>query len=445
LVAGLMLLVSVVGAEEPQSLTLKTAREIALKNHPRITQAELEALAAKQVVTEIRAGSLPNLAFDATAVGTGNRNNTRLAAGHGLSNSAIYERNAEGLTLTQLITDFGRTQHLLNSSRLQSRAQQETTQAMREAILLQADVAYFAALKAQSVLAVARQTLATCKLLLDQVTALAQNKLRSDLDLSFAKVTYEEGRLLVAKAETDLKAAFTALGTWLGDRVQRTYQLIEEPTPVPGITEPDNMIDTALARRPDLARLRLEHEATVQFAQAQKALRYPTISAFGSGGFIPVRDESHLNDRYAAAGVNLSGPLFDGGLNAAKQSEAEYRSQAAEEKLRDAENTAINDVRTASLNTNYAVERLDLTQKLFDNARQAFNLAQACYKVGSTAIIELSQAQLSQTTAEIAHTGAKYDYQIQRAILDFQTGTMRWPGTAFRPKPELFIITLCKV
>ncbi len=100
--------------------------------------------------------------------------------------------------------------------------------------------------------------------------------------------------------------------------------------------------------------MRLERDAASQYAQAQRALNYPTISAFGAGGYIPVRDTAHFEDRYAAAGVNLSLPIFDAGLNTAKHTEAELRSQAASERLRDAENTVIQDVRNASLNVNYA-------------------------------------------------------------------------------------------
>ncbi len=411
-----------VRGQEAHMLTLKEAQEITLRSHPRITEAELETLASRQVVTEVRSAYLPTLTFNATAVGAG-ESNTRMAAG-GLSNSQIFDRNAEGVAFTQMITDFGRTAHLLNSSRLESRAQGANAEATREEILLQVDVAFFAALRAQSVLAVARQTLDTRKLLLDQVQALAQNKLRSDLDLSFAQVAYEEGKLLVAKAENDLDEAFNVLSTLLGDREQRSYRLIEEPAAAPTPVDSPALIDLALSKRPDLSRLRFEWDAAVQYAKAQQALNYPTINAFGGGGIIPVRDSSRFDSHYGAAGVNLSLPVFDGGLNAAKRSEAELRSQAAEAKLRDAENNAIHDVRTATLNTNYAFERLDLTQKLFDNASQAFNLAEARYKLGSSSIVELSQSQLEKTQAEIDYTSAKYEYQIQRAILNFQAGSM---------------------
>ncbi len=409
-----------VRAEETHSLTLKEAQEITLRNHPRISETELEALATEQIVTQVRAGFLPSVTLNATAVDAF-ESNTRLAAGS-LNNPSVFDREAEGLTVTQMLTDFGRTAHLLSSSRLYSRAQNANAEATREEILLQVDVAFFTALKAQSVLDVARQTLETRKLLLDQVTALATNKLRSELDLSFSQVAYEEGNLLVAKAQNDLDEAFAVLSTLLGDREKRAYRLIEEPVSNTATVDTTSLIDVALSRRPDLARLRLERDGAAQYAKAQKALSYPTINAFGSGGLIPVRDTAHFDDRYAAAGVNLSLPIFDGGLNSAKRSEAELRAQAAGEKLRDAENTAIHEVRAAGLNVNYAWERLDLTQKLFDNASHAYELADARYKLGSSSIVELSQAQLSKTEAEIAHTSAKYEYEIQRAMLNFEIG-----------------------
>jgi outer membrane protein len=407
-------------AEELQPLTLVEARNIALRNHPKISVAELQALASKQVITQVRAGLLPNVEFDATAVGHGSAN-TRIAAG-GLANPSIYQREADGVMVTQLLTDFGRTPHLLNSSRLTSRAAAANTEATKEEIVLQADEAFFNALKAQSVLDVARKTMETRKVMLDQITALATNKLRSELDLMFAAVTYEEGQLLVAQAEKDVEQAFNALSTVLGDRQRRTYRLIEETRPAPKTIDLTGLVDTALSQRPDLARLRLDRDAALQFARAQKALNYPTVMAFGAGGLIPIRDTAHFEDRYAAAGIDLSFPVFDAGLNAAKASEAEFRAQAAAEALRDTENIAIQNVRDAGLNVNYAYERYDLTEKLFENAKEALDLAQARYQVGSSSIVELTQAQLNETSAEIAHISALYDYDIQRSVLNFQIG-----------------------
>jgi outer membrane protein len=52
-------------------------------------------------------------------------------------------------------------------------------------------------------------------------------------------------------------------------------------------------------------------------------------------------------------------------------------------------------------------------------------LAQVRYNVGSSSIVELNDAQLGATSAQIGEVTARYDELIQQAILDYQTGTIR--------------------
>lgn len=403
-------------------LTLEEARAIALKQHPRISVADLQALAARQVVTQARSAYYPSVAFNATAAGT-SQENTRIAAG-GLNNPAIYEREADGLIFTQLITDFGRTSHLSKSAQFHARAAEQNAQATREQILVGVDVAFSSVIKAQAVLQVAQQTLDTRDLLFKQVSILASNKIKSELDVSFARVARGEARLLVAQAQNDLKAAFTTLSTLLGYRDEQDFQLVPGAMPTNSPPDAGSLVGTALAQRPDLERLRSEREAANQFAKAEKALRYPTLNAFGSGGLIPLRDPA-LQDDYAAAGINLNIPLFTGGLISARQREAELKARAAEENLRDAEDEVIRQVRVAGLNAQYAFDRLGLTQQLQLNAQKAYDLAQARYQNNSSSVVELSQAQLALTQAQIEHTSARYDYQIRRALLDYEIGATR--------------------
>ena len=49
-------------------------------------------------------------------------------------------------------------------------------------------------------------------------------------------------------------------------------------------------------------------------------------------------------------------------------------------------------------------------------------LAQARYQTGISSIVELSEAQLNLTSAQIADTGARYNVLIQQANLNYQTG-----------------------
>jgi outer membrane protein len=62
---------------------------------------------------------------------------------------------------------------------------------------------------------------------------------------------------------------------------------------------------------------------------------------------------------------------------------------------------------------------------LVRNAAEAYDLAQARYQIGSSSIVELSQAQLSLTAAQIADANARYNVLIQQAGLNYQVGARR--------------------
>jgi outer membrane protein len=410
-------------AEGLPPLTLQEAHETALRNHPLISVADLKALAAQQVTRQVRSAFFPNLSGNVVAVGTAG-DNTRLAAIGALNNPSIFERNAEGLVISQLITDFGRTANLTGSARLQAEAAANNAQATREQILLAVDGAFFSSLQAQSVTRVARQTVSTRQVFLDQVSALATNKLRSELDVSFARVNVEEANLLLSKAQNDLQASFAQLSALLGRREPKSYQLAEQPLPPEVSTNVSEFVQQALAARPDLVALRKQRDGAIDFARAERAARYPVISAVGSAGVVPIHDPQ-LPDNYAAAGLIMTMPLFAGGYYNARQHAAELQAQAVEASLRDLENNVVRDVRVAWLNAQNAFERYRITSHLLQNARQSYDLANARYKNGISSIVEFNQAELNLISAEISLANTQYEYLIRRSALSFELGALR--------------------
>jgi outer membrane protein len=413
-------------AEETNTLpvlTLAGAEKLALQNHPQIAAANYRVLASQEAVKEARAGFYPNANLFADAVGA-NSEDARILAG-GINNPSVYDRAAGGLAVSQLITDFGHTANLAASSKFQAQAENQNANTTREQVLLQVETDYFGALAAQAVLGVAKQTFDTRQLLLDQVTALATNKLRSELDVSFAQVALEEGRLLVQKAGNNADAAMASLSTALGENELHEFQLVEQQLPLNQVTNNiSDLIETALSARPELLSLRDEQNAAERFAKSERDARLPTVSAFGAAGASPTHD-SHLPDDYAVGGIQLSLPLFAGGLYTARQHEAELKAQADAEMLRDVEDNVIRDVRIAWLNLSDATAQLRTTRELVAHANEAYELADARYKNGISSIVELSQAQLSLTSAQIDDINTRYNVLLQQVNLDYQTGTLR--------------------
>jgi outer membrane protein len=408
-------------AQTPQLLSLHDAEQIAVQNHPLVQAAQDIAEAAKQQVREVRSNYYPTAFGSLTGVEA--ETNSRITAG-GLNNPIILDRYANGVTVSQLVTDFGRTHELSKSSGLHAQAQEQNVATSRAEVLVQVDEAYFDALKAQAVLQVAQQTVQERQVVADQISALASNQLKSDLDVTFAQVDLSQGQLLLIQAQNNLQASFADLSAALGYPDQRTFTLVEEPLPGAPPSDLQQMINDALQNRPELVAERLNVESAGSYATAERDLFLPTISAAGAAGLTPFR-QAGLDSRYAAAGFNVNIPIFNGHSFGARLSEAKYRAQAEGQNLRDLQNRIARDVRTAWLSANSAFQRLSVTAQLLAQTTQALDLAQARYQLGLSSIVELTQAQLNLTQAQIEQASAKYDYQTQLQVLKYQIGNLR--------------------
>ena len=406
--------------QQPMHLTLAEAERLAIQNNPQFSAAKYTAAAAYQVPTQYKAAFQPNMSGSLTGVGADN--GSRLAAG-ALNNPVVYNRLGSGLIVGQLITDFGRTSNLVGMTKLRAAAQDQATETTRADILLATSGAYFAVLRAQAVMHVADQTVSARQDVVDQVTALAESKIKSALDVSFANVNLSEAKLLQVQAQNDLKAAEAQLATAMGLPGEAGFVLAEEPMLTPLPDRVDDLIREAIQDRPELKDLRLQQSAQERFARAEHALYYPSLGVLGTAGFAPEAYQT-IPSRYGAIGLNVTIPIFNGGLFKARQAEAELKAKAATEFIGDLENRINRDVRVAWLNATTAYDRMALTRQLLDQAQLAMDLAQNRYDLGLGSIVELSQAQLNLTSAQIANTSAKYDYQARRIAVDYEVGAL---------------------
>jgi outer membrane protein len=244
------------------------------------------------------------------------------------------------------------------------------------------------------------------------------------LDVSFANVDLAQAQLLLVQAQNDVQASYAALADALGYSDRRTFQLVEAENPTGPPMDETAAIQQALRDRPELIGQRLEVSSAQSYVTAERDLWLPTITAVGVAGLTPVH-QTELAPRYAAGGFNVNIPLFNGHLYGALRGEADAQARAQEQYLRVEQNGVVRDVQRAWLDANSGYQRLGLTNQLLEQASKALELAQARYKLGLSSIIELSQAQLNQTQAEIAQASARYDYQAELAALAFQSGQVR--------------------
>lgn len=406
-------------------LTLQEAEALAIQNHPQIQAAQHEINYANQQIVVNRSAYYPTVTGELT--GSQGNDQSRIGAGD-LSASRLFDRFGQGVIVRQLITDSGRTANLIASSRLEAQATTQNSQATRYDVLLQVTRAYFDVLRAQAVVKVAEQTVGARQLLADQVTELGRNNLRSQLDVSFADVNVSEAKLLLLRAQDGVQGALAELGRAMGSDQPANYQLADEPLPAGPAVAADPLVAQALGNRPELAGLRYSRDAAYRFAEAEKDLSRPTVSAIALGGFVPFINApatAPIPSEYEGLAANVSIPVFNGHLFSARREAARQHAMESDERLRDEQQRISRDVRVAWAGANDAFQRIDVTAQFLRQAALALDLAQGRYNLGLSSIVELTQAQLNLTQAEIENLNAKYDYQTQYSTLQYTIGLLR--------------------
>jgi outer membrane protein len=398
------------------TLALAQAEAIALKNNPQITIGRLRALVAQQFVREARSALMPNAYASLTAVAA--NPGSRLTAGF-LNNPTLYPRAAAGASVTQLVTDFGRTTNLLSSSEYGAKAEDQNAAATRADILLVVDQAFYNSLETKALVTVAHETVHARQTLVDKIQALTNAKLKSDIDLSFSNVELARAKLLLLEAQNNYEASLAALSAILGYSDEQNFQLVEETSPAnPPAADVAPLIQQALQQRPEIKALQFEVESAQKFGSAEHGLWRPTVNALGVVGQAPVRDD-HIPSWYGAVGVNINIPVFNGFLYNARAQAADLQTEVNRQKLLDTRNNLARDVRNAWQDSCRAFERLSVTQQLREQASLALDLAQARYNLGLGSIVEFTQAELQKTDADIQGTDAKYQYRLTQIVLAF--------------------------
>jgi outer membrane protein len=428
-IALLVMLVGVTslifGQAPVQQLSLRDAEALAVKNHPQVLASQAIYQRANQIIIQARSAYYPALNGEVT--GAQANLNSRMGAGV-LNDPRLFNHFGSGLSLSQLITDSGRTQNLVANAKLQAQASREDYRATRYDVILGADQAYYEVLLAQQLVKVAQKTVATRQVVVDQVTQLFKNQLKSQIDQSFAEVNLTDAKLMLLRAQDRLAAAYASLAQALGTQQAVEYQLTEEPMPPAPPASPESLLQQAFQNRPELASLRLQESADQKFVYAERDLKRPTVSLTAVGGALPYINPGNANADipagYEAAAVNVQIPVFNGHLFSARRQAAEYQLQATNQRVRDLQNRIASDVRTNFERAKTSFQAIGATEELVKQANLALDLAQGRYNLGLASIVELTQAQLGQTQAEVENVNARYEYQEAYSALQYTLGSL---------------------
>ncbi len=406
------------------TLTLAQAQKMALTYHPQIKAMQLDTAAAQEAIDIARAAYAPQVL--GSAVSAVAPPGTRVASYlGGLNDPTILQRTSGGVLVSQYVTDFGRTAAIVRTYEQAERAEAERGRLTQLTVLLDATQAYFEVLRANALLRVALQTVAERDTLLRQVGALQRAGLRSTLDVAIAQRDATGAQQLVVEARARRRDAMATFSDALGSPVELDYTLVDvrKLPALPKSVGP--LIDEMLANNPELAAMRSQAASAQSNAVAAEKAMSPTVTAYGYLGGTPLRDAvEQINEAYEAAGVNMIIPIANGGALKAAARAANDEAIAATASEQDVENTLLRDTRTAYDDVSAARSNIDVTNQMVQTAQTSYTLTAARYRIGLSSIVDLSEAQLALTQAQLAQANAIYDYIEQGAALEFVTGVL---------------------
>jgi len=242
-----------------------------------------------------------------------------------------------------------------------------------------------------------------------------------------------QARTELARAQGDLISAQSAveqakagLRNVLALPQSTSIALMDGPAPEMPEGELPDLIDRALANRPEIAAC----ESAVRIARLNVELNrrehWPTIALTGeysrqsAGGLGGTAESWQI-------GVVAEKPILDGGAKAARVESAHAHLRSAELELQRTREQAALEVVQSFLAVQEAAERIETAQQGVVEARERRRMAQIRYREGIAAGIEVIDADTALAAAEASLVNAEYDHQLAVTRLRAAMGVMAPP------------------
>jgi outer membrane protein TolC len=422
-------------------LSLAAALDIALQQNSAIRKSQADLEAAQGIVVQTRAIALPRLAVSGAYSANEESAVDRFDANGGGPPSAnafdfADQRWSADIRLIQSIYEGGRIQSALRIARLTREQALLNHQTVIADALRDVRVAYYGVLMAQQQIAVQEASSKLLQQELDEMTKRFQAGTVPRFNVLRAEVEVANARPRLIRARNTFRTSKDNLAQLLGENIPSgTDELPLQLTDRLETSAQDIALDWAIAqafeRRTELAALRKAEALRGENIVNAKSGYKPSVQVFAGYGSKSSQFSTELTDELHGweAGAQLSWNIFDGFLTKGRVQEAEALHRRSREEIADVMRRVELEVRTSYSAFIEAREVLASQDKVQESAEEALRLAIARVEAGSSAQLEVLNAQTALTEARTTQVQARHDYAVAQARLDRAVGQPIGRGT----------------
>ena len=411
-----LVIVALVSASTASADDLVQIYNLAVTNDPQIRQARATYNADHTVLTQGRSFLLPTVDLTGSTSrdtsGTADFFPNSQRPQHSFSNG--FNSKRYNLNLRQALLNF-QAWYAYKSARFQDEAAETRLVQSEQALILKVATAYFNVLRSQENLATFRAEQDAANQVLDQTQQRFDVGLIPITDVYESQSNADIAAVNTLVEENNLNQSLEALEAITGQAHDDVAELRDDFPIVP--IDPVDMnewVNLAQEGNLDIRLAELDLARREEDARAARAALFPTIDITAGYGWNESANVFSFAPGAAlensSVALNLTVPIFAGGLNSARKLQAYYTRDASEEALLLSRRTNTQSTRNAYRSVETDVQAVAAQAQAIVSAQSALDATQVGAEVGTRNVVDVVLAQRTLFQAQRNHDNARFKY-----------------------------------
>ena len=381
--------------------TLLDIYQSAVKNDPIASAARATYKANKEKLKQGRAVLLPQLVASSTRM-------EPISIGADNSDKTIYTAS-----LSQSLFNVPAWFQFQSAKKMDQVAEANFA-TQQQSLIIRVSESYFNVLRAYDNKKTRKAEELAIQRQLEQVTERFEVGLLPITDVHEIQAIFDDATVNSLEANGALDIAFEQLQVLSGKNYSQLAGLKDDfiakaPNPIAS----DSWVEFALANNFELKASQLTQQAAHHTAKAAKAQHLPkiTVSAdYSKRDIAATVTPGSSNPEEKSINLNITMPIFSGGLTSSQARQSSYQAQAAEQNYIATKRNTMQATRSNHQLAITNAARVKARKQSITSAESALKATQAGYEVGTRTIVDVLMAQRTLFQAKRNYSNARYDY-----------------------------------
>lgn len=309
-------------------------------------------------------------------------------------------------------------------------------QAAQQDLMQRVAQAYFNVLSAQDEVEANEVALTSVTRQMEQAEARYQIGLIAITDVEEARASHDSTAAAVIAGKRSLASMQEALRQITGDMfdfLARPNEPFELANPDP-VSE-DRWVDMALQQNLSLVSSRLAADIARENIGIARGGHFPSIDLVASGGKLKTDGVDTFNDGSPAGGtlldqtqrsigLQITFPIYSGGMVSSQVRQATYQHRAAKERLERVARQTEHDARDSYLGVLSEISRVKALRRAAESNMTSLKATESGYEAGTRTAVDVLQARQQWVQAQTDYARSRYDYMMNVIKLEQAAGIL---------------------